>query len=246
MPVVDGLCEELAASRFEPRFFELALTRSGMGPAPISLENDGGVVSIYGIIDRVDAYKRGDDVYLRVIDYKTGHKEFSPDDMEQGANLQMFLYLKSLVESESVAFRDQLGLQGEGRLIPAGVIYVKTAVGDVRVDTPDDLAAEAAVKGAQGREGMILDDPDVISAMNVKYTPLYSSRTPDKIPESKRKFLYDEDGWAQIMETVEGSVLRVADEIRSGEMPATPRWQNGGKSACEYCPYKPVCRKVEK
>jgi ATP-dependent helicase/nuclease subunit B len=244
--VVDGLCEEFSASAFEPRFFELSIGRGEDSPAPVSLRAESGRVNIYGIVDRVDAYKKGEDVYLRVIDYKTGHKDFSPDDMAEGANLQMFVYLKALLESENEAFRARLGVGESGRIMPAGVIYVKTSVGDVRVDTPDDEAAEQAVKEAQRREGMLLDDEEIISAMNLKYTPLYSAKTPDKIPDAKRKYLYSEEGWEQIMQTVEGSVARVADGIRAGEMPATPKWQKDGKSSCEYCEFKPICRKIEK
>jgi ATP-dependent helicase/nuclease subunit B len=244
LPVVDGLCEEFRQSAFEPRFFELSLGRNDPdSPGRVSIETEKGLVNIYGIIDRVDAYKKGEDVYLRVVDYKTGHKEFSPDDMAEGSNLQMFLYLKALVESENESFREKAGVGKDGRIIPAGVIYVKTAVGDVRVDTPDDALAESAVKSAQGREGMVLDDQDVISAMTLKYTPLYSKRTPDKIPENKKHLLYTEQGWEQIMETVEGAVGKVADGIRRGEISATPKEQKG-KSPCEYCPYKPICRKA--
>ena len=244
LPVVDGLCEEFKQSAFEPRFFELSLNREKDDcPDPIRLKTDSGIVNIYGIIDRVDAYKKGEDVYLRVIDYKTGQKEFSPEDMAEGSNLQMFLYLKALVESENKKFREKAGVGDGGRLIPAGVIYVKTTVSDVRVDTPDDALAEQAVKSAQAREGMILDDPDVISAMTLKYTPLYSKRTPDKIPESKKNLLYTEEGWNEIMETVEGAVGKVAEGIRKGEISAIPKERNG-KSPCEYCPYKPVCRRA--
>ena len=243
LPVVEGLCEEFSRSAFEPRFFELSLSRSDDStPDPISLTTDTGRVSIYGIIDRVDAYKKGEDVYLRVIDYKTGHKEFSPEDMAEGSNLQMFLYLKALVESENKKFRESLGVGEGGRLIPAGVIYVKTSVRDVRVDTPDDSAASEAVKSAQGREGMVLDDPEVLSAMTLKYTPVYSKRTPDKITDKKRKFLYTEEGWQTIMETVEESVGRVADGIRAGVMDACPK-EEKDKSPCEYCNFKPICRR---
>ncbi len=244
LPVVDGLCEEFAQSAYEPRFFELSLSRGDDStPDPVCLSTDKGAVNIYGIIDRVDAYKKGEDVYLRVIDYKTGHKEFSPDDMAEGANLQMFLYLKSLVESENKKFRESLGVGKNGKLVPAGVIYVKTSVRDVRVDTPDDELASQAVKSAQGREGMILDDSDSIEAMTLKYTPLYSRRTPDKIPDTKRKFLYDEAGWQGIMDTVEASVTRVADGIRDGKMDAEPKEQKG-KSPCDYCEFKPICRRA--
>ncbi len=243
LPVVEGLCEEFSMSAFEPRFFELSLDYSDRTkPDPVHLDTECGGINIYGIIDRVDAYKKGKDVYVRVVDYKTGHKEFKPEDMAEGANLQMFLYLKALVESDNEEFRRSIGAEEGGRLIPAGVIYVKTSVRDVRVSSPDDSLASLAVKDAQGREGMLLDDPEVISAMTLKYTPLYSRRTPDKIPESKRKLLYSEEGWGEIMSTVEDSVTRVAEGIRGGVMDAEPK-VNKNISPCDYCPYKPICRR---
>ena len=242
LPVVEGLCEEFALSAFEPRFFELSLGGGDATPDPVHLQAESGGVRIYGIIDRVDAYKKGEDVYLRVVDYKTGHKEFSPDDMAEGANLQMFLYLKALVESENEKFRASLGVGEGGILIPAGVIYVKTSVRDVKVDIPDDSLADQAVKSAQGREGMILNDPEVISAMTLKYSPVYSKRTPDKIAKTKEKFLYTEEGWQDIMQTVEGAVCRVADGIRSGVMDANPK-EHKGKTPCDFCEFKPICRR---
>ena len=242
-PVVDGLCEEFKESLFEPKFFELSISdRDPDSPEALRINSEKGEIVISGTIDRVDSYKSGDDVYLRVIDYKTGKKKFTPEDMTEGSNLQMFLYLKALVESEKESFRKSLGVGDGGRVIPAGVIYVKTAVGDVRIDTPDDASAETAVKEAQAREGMILNSEEVISAMTLKYSPVYSSRYPDKVPQNKQNLLYTEDGWSNIMETVEGAVVRVGSNIRDGKMTASPK-EDKEYSPCEYCEFKPICRK---
>ncbi len=248
LPVVDGLCEEFSESLFEPKFFELELTRGDDGsPSPISLTTNSGDVSIFGVIDRVDTYKKGKDVYVRVVDYKTGQKSFSPEDMAEGANLQMFLYLKSIIDSENARFKERAGAAEGGRLIPAGVIYVKTAVSDVRIDTPDDRAAVDAVKANQKREGMVLSDPEILSSMKLKYTPVYSEKTPDKIPAAKEKFLFSEDGFAEIMNTVEKSVAEVADKMREGRIEAHPKQNKRSDSLpCEYCEFKPICRSAVK
>ena len=243
MPVVDGLCDEFRQSAFEPRFFELALSYDDSDPDPITIKSENGDINIFGIIDRVDAYKRGEDVYLRVIDYKTGHKTFSPSDLDEGANLQMFLYLKALVDSEKEGFRKRCGLGEGGKLVPAGVIYVKTTVSDVQVDIPDDNLAERAVKDAQEREGMILDDPDILSAMTLRYSPVYSKKYPDKITDNKRELFYSEEGWADLMDRVESAVISAADGIRSGKMNSTPKNEGTKDSPCLFCEFKPICRK---
>lgn len=217
-------------------------------PSPLTYSTDKGDIYIYGVIDRVDTYKKDKDVYVRVVDYKTGQKDFSPDDMAEGSNLQMFLYLKSLIDTEKAKFREAVGVEEDGRLIPAGVIYVKTAVNDMRVDLPDDKLAEDTVKANQVREGMIINDPAVISAMKLRYTPLYSERTPDKIPKSKEKYLYDESGFDSVMDTVKASVENVADRMRTGHIEAHPKAgkKKSDRLPCEFCEFKPICRSVSK
>ncbi len=245
-PVVDGLCEEFAVSKFKPKFFELAITRgSEDSPEPVKAKmSDGRDVFVYGYIDRVDSYEKDGDVYIRVVDYKTGAKSFSPEDPENGKNLQMFLYLKSILDDEKKAFKEKLGVKEGGRVVPAGVIYVKTSISDTRVDRPDDSLADAAVADAQKREGMVLDDEEIISAMGLKYTPVYSKRTPDRIPDSKKEFLFTEESLSELLDRSLDAVCEVADGITRGNIDAVPRVHDGGKTYCDSCEFKPICRKA--
>ncbi len=242
-PIVDGLCDEFAVSGFKPKFFELAIAPNREDcPEPVKAKTpDGRDICVYGYIDRVDTYESGEDVFVRVVDYKTGAKKFSPEDISEGKNLQMFLYLKSILDSRNKSFKEKLGVKEGGRAIPAGVIYIKTAVGDTRVDTPDDTLAEVAVKSAQGREGMVLDNEESLSAMRLEYTPVPDKRKPDKISDSKRKFLFTEDSFEEIMNDAMDAVVRVADGITGGNIKAAPIEEKGG-TRCESCEFKPICR----
>ena len=243
LPVVDGLCDELSKAKFVPRFFELELDFTEKAvPNPIMLDTDSGKVMIKGKIDRVDAFEKDNDIYLRVIDYKTGNKDFSPDDMKNGSNLQMFLYLKSLVESNKEGFRKALGVAEDGRVLPGGLIYVKTNVRDVKIKTPRDDDALVAVKAAQERLGMAYKDEDVIRAMPLEYSPVYDPGKPDKIPE-KSDFLYTDEKWDDFMKSVEATVGRVSGGIRGGVMNVDPKDYGKKTSACTYCKFKPICRK---
>ncbi len=248
LPVVEGLCEEFSVSEFTPKFFELSISADSPDtPDPIRIGTpDGRGIIIGGIIDRVDTLERNGNVYVRVVDYKTGKKDFTPDDLKEGKNLQMFLYLRSIVESKNEDFRKALGAKDGGEVIPAGALYLKTFVGDKNISTPDDEIAIDTVKGEQKRIGMLLDDEDIIRAMGIKYTPLYreKAKDPNAIPDTKRNLLFSKEGFGDLMKTVEDSVIRVAESMRDGNINAEPRIEKG-MSACDYCDYKAICRRPQ-
>ena len=238
IPIIDGLCDEFDKTKYRPRFFELKIEGGADSPDPIRFTTDDGkTVYIYGIIDRVDTYEDGDDVFVRVIDYKTGSKDFSPEDMEKGRNLQMFLYLKAIMESDKKKFKDRLGVKNDGRVIPGGVIYVKTSLSDTEIDRDSDEAALKAVKDNQLREGMTLEGEENDALMGDDYIPGKSKR-------DKERYRYSEEGFEKIMENVEDAVLHIAEGIRSGKASAEPNI-DGQFSPCEWCEFKPVCRNVK-
>ena len=242
-PVIDGLCDEFSDCEFTPLFFELKIKNDRPGlpsPTEIKLE-DGTRAEIGGTIDRVDTLNKDGDVYVRVVDYKTGYKDFSPEDLDNGENLQMFLYLKALTETRSKEFKDRLGVGEDGRILPAGVIYVKTSIGDVKVKKYDDALAEEKIKKQQGRQGMILDDEEIIRSMNTKYIPV---KFKDGLIDQRYKdMLYSLEGWEDIMAKVEGAVKDISTKIRKGGIEAHPKRHEGRGTRCDTCDYKPICRR---
>jgi ATP-dependent helicase/DNAse subunit B len=56
--------------------------------------------------------------------------------------------------------------------------------------------------------------------------------------------MYDEKGFKNIMETVEGCVGTVAQRIRKGDVSPMPKDTGSGASYCTYCKFKPICRKA--
>ena len=242
-PVIDGLCDEFSDCEFTPAFFELKIKEDRPGlpsPTEISLDN-GTSVLIGGTIDRVDTLNKDGDVYVRVVDYKTGYKDFSPEDLDKGENLQMFLYLKAITETNSEEFRERLGVAEDGKILPAGVIYVKTSIGDVKVKRYDDAEAEEKVKKMQGRQGMILDDDEIINAMNTKYIPVKFKG--GVIEEKSKDMLYTLDGWEDIMGKVEFAVKDISSRIRKGGIEAHPKKHDSRGTRCDVCDFKPICRR---
>ncbi len=239
--VAEGLCDELSDSRYAPAFFELAIGRDGQNsiePAVIPLE-DGSRAYIYGVIDRVDLYRDGEDVFVRVVDYKTGSKSFNVTDLKQGKNLQMFLYLRALIQSRK--FRTRLGLTDSGEVIPGGVIYVQTKL-DGTTERPNADGYEE-LKNQQTRLGMLLNEERSLCAMNRRFLPLRFTST-GALHKSSEKLLYTKEGWGELCREIDSVVCKIGADMKSGHIPARPK-STAKDSPCTFCSFRPVCRQTK-
>ena len=88
------------------------------------------------------------------------------------------------------------------------------------------------------REGMILDDEVSVAAMNPDFLPIGAE-------EEGAAHRFTREGWeADICARLEESVTRLAEGIKSGDVSARPNL-SGKSSPCNWCPYKPICRKAK-
>ena len=93
--VVKEFWQELSTTEFTPVEFELDFSDGGSIGA-IEIPNDSIEAQLRGIVDRVDTWSNGHTNYFRVVDYKTGKKDFDYCDVFNGIGLQMLLYLFAL------------------------------------------------------------------------------------------------------------------------------------------------------
>ncbi len=158
--IVLDVAEELACSDFEPLDFELRFDRAGDLP-PAVLEDGDMRLELSGMVDRVDGWINGDKLYLRVCDYKTGRKEFSLSDVWYGIGLQMLIYLFVLEKHGKQRYPYEI--------VPAGVLYspARDIILTMRV-TAGTMKSSANAPRSLKRSGLILNDPDVIRAMENK------------------------------------------------------------------------------
>ena len=132
---------------------------------------------------------------------------------------------------------------GNGKLIPAGVIYVKSDLGDVKIAHADGEEEKTKIMADQKRQGMILNDAVSIGAMNSRYLPIKITASGEADKRTK-KFLYSEEYWKTLRDTVEESVRRISRKMRSGNINAEPM-KDKRTYPCEYCEYKQICRNAK-
>ena len=186
-----------------------------------------------GFVDRVDAWKEDGRNYYRVVDYKTGRKDFDYCDVFNGLGLQMLLYLFALEQDGEKL----LGAQP----IPAGVQYFPARVPLLSVD--GELSEEDVQKERQGlwkRSGLILGDDDIIRAMDDSEDAVRLSCKRKKDGTVTGDIATREQ--FQLLHHYVFQLLgKMVDDIASGDVTPNPYTRGNSHIACRFCPYGAIC-----
>lgn len=231
--VVDDMAAELRKSQFEPLSFELDFGNADNIP-PMELGEGEDHLILTGIADRVDGWEHDGKLYLRVVDYKTGKKEFSLSDVWYGMGLQMLLYLFTLEKCGEDLYGKEV--------VPAGVLYIPAF--DKAVVSQSNLSDEeiAAVKAKQHlRSGLILQDDAVIDAMEEgedrQYIPVTVKKRGSSVPEA----LATAEQMGLLARHIDQTLTELAKELRAGSILADPYYKSQQQNACMYCDYYHAC-----
>lgn len=234
LDIVEDLWEELRNSLFDPAFCELKFAENSLLPV-IVIQGKKTDCRMTGTIDRVDLYRFQDKTYVRVVDYKTGSKDFDYTDILNGAGLQMLIYLFALREFGG----DYLQ---KGDLEPAGVLYLPARRDyPLTGPLPEDDTVEKEHRELRKRKGLIRSDEHLLSAMEAD--PDHPRFMPYKVGKNGLSGnLADHRQMILLERHVLRSVGEMADQIVSGDVLPNPVVR-GQHTPCRYCDYRTVCHK---
>lgn len=234
--VVRELWEELQQSQFQPAGFEVNFGNGeGLPPIPISGNTMNAILR--GFVDRVDSWKQHGNDYYRVVDYKTGKKDFDYCDVFNGVGLQLLLYLFALQECGGEVI-------GE-RPIPAGVQYFPARM--PYVSTDGRMSAEELEKARikdMKRKGLLLSDAEVLQAMEPGENPqrlCYSVKKDGSLGGD----IADQEQLKLLKAYLQHILGKMVDDIASGNVEPNPYTRGTSHSACAFCPYGAVCHEAE-
>ncbi len=243
LPILRALDAEFAQSEFRPVHFELPIGVGADAPVqPLPVDTgDGHTVLLRGTVDRVDAWQDGNDTYIRVVDYKTGAKKFVSSDIAIGVNVQLLLYLFSLLHCPPGPFRTSLTGSPSGKLKPAGALYLSAQPGASRSDlllNPED--AQLLVQKNILRSGILTDDERVLRAME---PDLAGTFLPIKYVKKDDRYsgTVTADELAALETTMRQSIARIGRQMCEGGAQAQPQ-RIHTNDPCAFCRMKPLCR----
>ncbi len=233
--VVRELWLELKESLFRPEGFEVDFGDAG-GLPPIAVPNNSMNAILRGYVDRVDVWRSGGSNYYRVVDYKTGQKDFDYCDVFNGVGLQMLLYLFALRESGA----ELLGPHG----VPSGVQYFPARAPYITSEGKlEEAEAEKERKAHWKRRGLLLQDEAVLQAMEPGENPRRMSYTIRK-DGTLAGDLADRDQLKLLEDYVFQVLSDMVEDIASGNVEPNPYTRGSSHDACAFCPYGAICHKA--
>lgn len=234
--VAKRLIKEFSVSDFVPVDFELPIDNDSE-VKPYVVELSDGSMRLKGSVDRVDMMTLDDKKFVRVVDYKSGGKNFQLSDVFYGLNMQMLIYLFAIWKNGTGKYEN---------ISPAGILYmpVKATVTDLGRDATDDEILTQQMKDCR-MNGMVLDDSRVIIGMDNNKSGMF---IPVKYDEKKCAFSGSLIGLKEmklLSEKVENILREMGDSLHQGQIQAEPVFSQSTTSvyndACKYCDYKTVC-----
>ncbi len=231
--IIERLAPNFSECKFVIRDVELRIGNDEeVRPYEIEVPG-GGKVMLHGVVDRIDTMTDDDGkTYLRVLDYKSGGKDFKLGDVVSGLNIQMLAYLMCLFEN---------GKDRYGDFIPAGILYISAKAGKNtlgRDASEEEILAERV--GQSKMKGIVLGEEAVIFNMEGQGS---GAMIDAKYDEKKgiTGSVYKLHEFRLLHNAVDRIVREMAQSLHNGKVDALPIFGGAYKRTCEYCDYKFVC-----
>lgn len=211
---IETIAVQIQTSHFAPEGYEISFSfAEDLQAANFSL-NDEEKMRLKGRIDRVDTKHTDSQVYVKVVDYKSGNRDFQLLSLYHGLQLQLVVYMNSAVELLKKKYPDK-------EVVPGGMYYyhlddpvVEGTKAQTEIEIKEKILEELKLKGVAAEE----EDDSV-------------SRKSQKAETEEFEVLSN---------FVNHKIRDIGQKIFEGDIEVNP-YQLGDKTGCDYCSYSGVC-----
>ncbi|MBP3577066.1 MAG: PD-(D/E)XK nuclease family protein [Lachnospiraceae bacterium] len=219
------LTVQLAGSDFSPAAFEKSFFHTDRN------------LSLHGVIDRVDSCETENGKLIKIVDYKSGTKGFSLEELYYGLSMQLAVYMTAVLREKEYK-----------NAIPAAMFFYH--VDDPIVDKSDHIETDVLKK--QRVKGLVNDKTDIVRKLDHAFADaaggLAASVKSVKIPVEtdkegkygKRSKVADSTMFSAISDYVYDKLKSESEEILAGAAEIAP-YKCKKKTGCDYCSYIAVC-----
>ena len=231
------IAEHIRKSSFNPIDYEAGFGYDEKYP-PITIELDNGKkVYLQGRVDRIDEMQTPNGKYLRIIDYKSGSKDFKLKDVYYGLQIQLITYLDAICESQEQ--------NGDMPILPGGMLYFKIDDPILKVqERKSEEEIEIEIMKQLRMKGLLLADVKLIKEMDheIKGSSLILPASINKDETLGKNSSVATAKQFSILRTYVRSLLKdLSTEILKGWVPIHPTKSKEG-TACKYCSYFSICQ----
>lgn len=232
--------DQILRGAYEPLYSEIDFGPGAAIPPVILDIDEEHSVSLKGRIDRVDVLRDHDRNYIRIIDYKTGMKELTLNDIVHGLQMQLLVYLDVILRNSDKILK--------GQTLPGAVLYfiVKRPIIENGALMSDEMLEDRVLHELK-LKGLILEDARIVRSMDRDMADI-SLVIPAKIKDETvtgvgnvKDLIISEEQFDQLRDHVTRTIRSVCTNLIQGDISITPVKQ-GDQTACQYCDYRSICQ----
>ena len=231
---VFSLQKQLRKGMFTPKRFEMGFYKN------LNLGADEDMrMSIRGRIDRIDTCETKDKVYVKVMDYKSGHKKFDVVSFYYGLQLQLVVYMEQALEKVKREHKDK-------QVVPAAMLYYAVSDPVVKGQNLSKEELETLVEKELTMRGLVNYEDNICTLLdeNLKMASVSSdviSVSTDKNGEYKAgSEICSTNEFETLSHYVNKKMQEIGSRIRQGDVSKKP-FKKADVTGCTYCAYRGVC-----
>ncbi|MCD8196993.1 MAG: helicase-exonuclease AddAB subunit AddB [Lachnospiraceae bacterium] len=228
-----AVLEQLKRGEFLPEETEVSFRNLEQLPSVSVLLSENARMRLRGRIDRLDVCHRDGEVFVRVIDYKSGSMRFDLTSVYYGLQLQLAVYMNAALELE--------GRNRGGKARPAGMFYYH--IEDPLLDYLDEEDPARRLLKELAWNGIVNGDRDLLLLQD-RGAQAGSDVLPVKFKKdgsyTAASSVADEEQLLALSRHVSGKLKDYGERILRGEVSLAP-YELRQEDACQFCAYHSVC-----
>lgn len=202
--------------------------------------------SLHGRIDRIDLAEDADNVYVKIIDFKSGSKDFDYAFLFNGLQMQLITYMDAALERIKNEYKKK-----NKSVVASALLYYRIIDPVINADD-EGIGMESSAEEIEGSIRKSLHTTGIVNADDkiIKKLDRDIESSSDVIPVGYKRDgsftaasrVFDNEEYKLISEHVSDIENKFGELILEGKKSIHPYNYEGKIKACTYCRYKSICR----